>query len=104
MTTFWIICAALLIAALPFVVWPLWRKTVQSNDVLRDGANLEILRDQSAELDADLRNGLLTQDAYEQGKRELQARLLEEVKTTEAPVKLARNPSKVLAIVLAVLV
>ncbi|HEX5337890.1 MAG TPA: c-type cytochrome biogenesis protein CcmI [Gallionella sp.] len=104
MTTFWIICAVLLIAALPFVVWPLWRKTVQSNDVLRDAANLEILRDQSAELDADLRNGLLTQDAYEQGKRELQARLLEEVKTTEAPAKLARNPSKVLAIVLAVLV
>jgi len=103
MTTFWIICAALLIVALPFVVWPLWRKTAQSNDVLRDAANLEILRDQAAELDADLRNDLLTQDAYEQGTRELQARLVDEVKTTEAPVKQPRNPARMLALVLAVL-
>jgi len=103
MTLFWMICAALLIVALPFVVWPLWRNTGNDNDVLRDAANLEILRDQSVELEADLRNGLLTQDAYEQGKRELQARLLDEVKTTDQPTKLPHNPAKILAIVLAVL-
>ena len=103
MTSFWIICAVLLIVALPFVVWPLWRKTAQSNDVLRDAANLEILRDQATELEADLQNGLLTQDAYEQGKRELQTRLLDEVKVTEAPVKAPRNPARILALVLAVL-
>lgn len=103
MTLFWIICAVLLIVAVPFVVWPLWRKTAQSNDVLRDAANLEILRDQSTELEADLRNGLLTQEAYEQGKRELQSRLVDEVKTTEAPVKAPRNPARILALVLAVL-
>ncbi|TAN71633.1 MAG: c-type cytochrome biogenesis protein CcmI [Gallionella sp.] len=100
MTLFWIICAALLIVALLFVVLPLWRKTGKNNDVLRDAANLEILRDQSAELDADLRNGMLTQDAYEQGKRELQARLLEEVNTAEQPVKPPRNPAKILAVAL----
>ncbi|MDP1645148.1 MAG: c-type cytochrome biogenesis protein CcmI, partial [Thiobacillus sp.] len=80
MTLFWIICAVLLLLALPFVVLPLWRGAGKDNagsnddEVLRDAANLEILRDQSAELEADLRNGLLTQDAYEQGTRELQAR------------------------------
>ncbi len=100
---FLIICAALLLVALPFVVLPLWRNTGNHNDVLRDAANLEILRDQSTELEADLRNGLLTQDAYEQGKRELQARLLDEVKTTEAPVSAPRNPAKILALLLAVL-
>jgi cytochrome c-type biogenesis protein CcmH len=94
----------LLIAALPFIVLPLWRKTGGSNDVLHDAANLEILRDQSAELEADLRNGLLTQDAYEQGKRELQARLLEEVKTAGQPaIRPQHNPAKALAIALAVL-
>lgn len=107
MTLFWIVCAVLLLVALPFVVWPLWRGTgnADNNDdeVLRDVENLEILRDQSAELEADLRNGLLTQDAYEQGKRELQSRLLEEVKSTEPSVQKPRNPAKVLAIVLAVL-
>lgn len=100
---FLIICAALLLVALPFVVLPLWRKTGNHNDVLRDAANLEILRDQSAELEADLRNGLLTQDAFEQGKRELQARLLDEVKTTEAPATAPRNPARILALLLAVL-
>lgn len=104
MTLFWIVCAVLLIAALPFIVLPLWRKTGGSNEVLHDAANLEILRDQSAELEADLRNGLLTQDAYEQGKRELQVRLLEEVKTAGQPVtKPPHNPARVLAIALAVL-
>ncbi|BBI99642.1 c-type cytochrome biogenesis protein CcmI [Ferrigenium kumadai] len=103
MTLFWIVCAVLLIVALLFVVLPLWRATANNNDVLRDAANLEILRDQSAELETDLRNGLLTQEAFEQGKRELQARLLEEVKTTGQSVKLTHNPAKVLAVVLAVL-
>lgn len=104
MTLFWILCGVLLIAALPFVVWPLWRKSAKSHDVLRDAANLEILRDQAVELETDLNNKLLTQEAFEQGRRELQARLLDEVKTTAAPAIMQRNPSRVLAIVLAVLV
>ncbi len=103
MTSFWITCAVMLLVALPFLVLPLWRSTSKSNDVLRDAANLEILRDQSAELEADLRNGLLTQEAYDQGQHELQARLVEEVKTTEQPSKPPRNPAKVLAVVLVVL-
>ncbi|HEX5363996.1 MAG TPA: c-type cytochrome biogenesis protein CcmI [Gallionella sp.] len=102
MTLFWIVCAVLLLIALLFLVLPLWRATANNNDVLRDAANLEILRDQSTEMEADLRNGLLTQEAFEQGKRELQARLLDEVKVTEQATRAPRNPAKVLAIVLAV--
>lgn len=101
MTIFWIICALLLIVAMLFLMVPLWRSTSKSNDVLRDAANLEILRDQSAELEADLRNGLLTQEAYEQGKLELQKRLLDEVNTASPPGVLPRNPAKRLAIILA---
>jgi len=103
MTLFWILCAAMLLVALLFVVIPLWRKGSSNNDVLRDAANLGILREQSAELETDLRNGLLTNDAYEQGKKELQARLLDEVKTTEKPTSPPRNPAKTLAIGLAIL-
>ena len=94
----------MLLVAIIFIAVPLWRKSASNNDVLRDAANLGILRDQSQELEVDLRNGLLTQEAYEQGKSELQARLLEEVKTSGQPVQKApRNPAKVLAIVMAVL-
>jgi cytochrome c-type biogenesis protein CcmH len=103
MILFWTLCAALLLAAVLFVALPLWRKTSSNNDVLRDAANLGILRDQATELEVDLRNGLLTQDAYEQGKSELQSRLIEEVKITEQPARPPRNPAKVLAIVLAVM-
>jgi cytochrome c-type biogenesis protein CcmH len=55
-------------------------------------------------MDVDLRNGLLTPELHEQGKRELQSRLLDEVHPSEqqsAPVQ--RNPYKTLTIVLAVL-
>jgi len=103
MILFWTLCAALLLVAALFVALPLWRKASSNNDVLRDAANLGILRDQATELEVDLRNGLLTQDAYEQGKSELQSRLIEEVKITEQPARPPRNPAKVLAIVLAVM-
>lgn len=102
MTTFLIICVLLLAVALLFVVLPLWRNAVKNNDVVRDAANLEIFRDQVAEMDADLKNGLLTQESYDQGKRELQARLLDEVKETQAATPVRRS-HKVLTVALAVL-
>jgi cytochrome c-type biogenesis protein CcmH len=104
MTLFWIICAALLLIAVLFVAIPLWRGTSKNNAVVRDAANLEILRDQIAEMDTDLKNGLLTPELHEQGKRELQARLLEEVGDTQGgEVSNKPHPLKIAAVVLAVL-
>ncbi|MBI5918662.1 MAG: c-type cytochrome biogenesis protein CcmI [Nitrosomonadales bacterium] len=103
MTQFWIICALLLLVALAFVVVPLWRSRVKSNDVLRDVSNLEIYRDQLAEMDADLRNGLLTQELYDQGREELQLRLLDEVNSEEVTAQASRDPAKITAIVVALL-
>jgi cytochrome c-type biogenesis protein CcmH len=102
MTSFWLICALLLLVAVLFLVLPLWRSGTKNTTVLRDAANLDIFRDQIAEMDADLRNGLLTAELYEQGKRELQARLLDEVKGGEETAKV-RNPHKITALVLALL-
>ena len=103
MTLFWMISAAMLLLAVLFAALPLWRKNTRTNDVLRDTANLEILRDQSTEMSADLAHGLLNQESFEQGQRELQTRLLEEVKTTQ-PVSVQRNPARILALVLVVLI
>ena len=104
MILFWIICALLLAVALLFVVLPLWRSTGKGNQVRRDAINLEIFRDQIAEMDADLRNDLLAPELYEQGKDELQARLLEEVTPPEGSGNLPlRNPHKTMAIGLAIL-
>lgn len=104
MTLFWILSATMLLLALLFVVLPLIRKNAHNNDVLRDAANLEILRDQSAEMSADLQHGLLNDESFEQGQRELQSRLLEEVRSTEAVVTVQRNPAKILAVMLAILI
>jgi cytochrome c-type biogenesis protein CcmH len=101
---FWIIAALLLVVAVLFVVVPLWRGAIKNNTIVRDAANLEIFRDQVAEMDQDLANGLLTPELYEQGKRELQARMMAEVQSPEAGVAAARNPLKVLAVVLMVLI
>src|SRR5512142_2914047 len=102
MTAFWIICSLLLVVAVLFVGVPLWRGTSKNNAVVRDAANLEILRDQIAEMDADLKNGLLTPGLHEQGKRELQARLLEEVGDTQgAGTSSQPHPLKITAIALA---
>lgn len=93
----------MLVTALLFVVLPLWRSSLKNRVVQRDSANLEIFRDQIAEMDADLRNGLLTQEMYEQGKRELQSRLLDEVgEAASGGASAVRNPLKVLALVLSV--
>lgn len=101
---FWATAALLVVVALLFVVLPLWRGAVKNNTIVRDAANLEIFRDQIAEMDLDLANGLLTPELYEQGKRELQARLVAEVKSPQAGVVAARNPLKVLAVVLMLLI
>lgn len=79
MILFWLICAALLLVAVLFVALPLWRGHSVNNTVERNAANLQILRDQLAELDADLKNGLLGPELYQQGKHELEGRVLEEV-------------------------
>lgn len=102
MNLFWIFCALLIAIAVLFLALPLWRQSNKQNEVLRDVSNLEIFRDQMAEMDADLRNGLLTQEFYDQGKRELQARMLDEVKSTQQAIAPQRN-NRVLAIVLAVM-
>jgi len=105
MTLFWIVCAVLSIVAALFIAVPLWRGTSKSNSVLRDAANLEILRDQITEMDTDLKNGLLTPELHEQGKRELQARLLEEVGDSNGvEVSNKPHPLKIMAVVLTVLV
>lgn len=104
MTQFWIISALLMALGAFFIVMPLWRRNPKIDAVQRNAANLEIFRDQIAEMDADLRNGLLTPELYEQGKRELQARVLDEVGAGEAAGQTQpRNAFRALSLVLIVL-
>lgn len=76
---FALLAALLVLAVLAIVLPSQWRAPRTSGAVDRREANLEIFRDQLAELDRDRRAGSLAQDDFEQARGELQRRLLDEV-------------------------
>jgi len=105
MILFWIICSLLLVIAMLFAVLPLWRNNLTQNAVERDGANLEIIKDQFTEMDTDLKNGLLSQEMLDQGKSELRSRLLNEVNEHKTVnTTLTGRQIKILALVISILV
>jgi cytochrome c-type biogenesis protein CcmH len=82
MTAFLVVAAAMLAVAVAWVLVPLLaRRERASPDP--EATNLAVLRDQVAELAADLARGTLTQERYEQAKLELERRVLDEVKPGE---------------------
>jgi cytochrome c-type biogenesis protein CcmH len=83
MTIFIIVAVLLLGAALLFIVPPLLRRDEERGSVQRRALNITVYRDQLAEMERDLQNDVLTQDQYQQGRQELERRLLDDV--AEAP-------------------
>lgn len=93
MILFWMICAVLIIIALAFVLPPLLQRsnaTEVADDRERREANIAIYRDQLSELGTDLRNGIVSQQQYDQDRDEIERRLLEDVKLGEGS-KLTRS-------------
>lgn len=79
MTSFWVVVGIFIVGALLFVLPTLLRKKNHQAGVARDTTNVSIYRDQLAELEADLHSDILTHEQYEQSKRELQQRMLEDI-------------------------
>lgn len=80
MILFWLICAGLVAIALAFVLPPLLQRAPEEAGA--DGkkeANLEIYRDQLSELEADLGNGIIGPEQYQQDRDEIERRLLDDV-------------------------
>ena len=87
--TFVLIAAAMVAVALAWVLVPLLRGAA-GRGVAREASNVAILRDQLRELDADLATGTMPREQYEQARRELEQRVLEESK---APARSPAAPS-----------
>jgi cytochrome c-type biogenesis protein CcmH len=103
---FWVICAGLILIALAFVLPAAMQRADESNVAMEDErkeANIAVYRDQLSELEADLRNGIVSEEQYAQDREELERRLLEDTATTKtkktvtAPA-VARNTAYVLGI------
>lgn len=102
MIAFASIALLLLVIAVAIVLWPLLRRS-NLPAFGRELSNLDIHRDQFAELDRDLAAGTLGADRYEQARSELERRVLDEATApVEPPPPVA--PGKTAPIVLAVFI
>jgi cytochrome c-type biogenesis protein CcmH len=90
MTMFLALSALLVVAALLFVLPPLLSRK-DAGSIARSAVNTAVYRDQLRELDTDLAAGTLSQEHYENARRELEARLLQDVAVLDAP---ASTPAK----------
>jgi len=90
MTALWAINALLAAGALFFVVPPLLARRGGARASRRE-TNLAIYRDQLCELNADLVAGTLNAEQHEKARRELEARLLEDVAADAAATVPARH-------------
>jgi len=104
MTVFWVVAVCLIIAALLFLLPPLLTRGNKQREVVRDTLNVEIAKDKIAELDADLRIGVLSQDQYDRARQELERSLLEDVggSTAHAVPTASANTSLVSAVVVGI--
>lgn len=85
MTQFAIYATLLIVVVAAFILPPLWRGLRTPNPQSeRKEANLAIFRDQLQELETEKAEGMLAEADFEQARRELQRRLLEEVEPEAA--------------------
>ena len=106
MILFWVICAAMILIALAFVLPPALQRSEEAQletEDERKKTNIAIYRDQLSELEADVRNGIVSEEQYAQDREEIERRLLEDVATTStkksaAPPVSARNTAYLLGI------
>jgi len=88
MTAFWVVAGIFIVTALLFVIPALLRNYAPGKeDAERETANVNIYRDQMAELAEDLRNDILSREQYEASKEELQKRMLQDLSTEHPFVK-----------------
>lgn len=103
MTTFLALAALIIVVAAIPLATPLLRQRRNTSETAdRQAANIAILRDQLAELEHDRDEGSLSETDFEQAKKELQKRLLEEA-APEPQVGRESAPARKTAIALIVL-
>lgn len=105
MTQFAIYATLLTVVVAAFLLPPLWLG-LRRNDTKasRQEANLAVFRDQLSELEREKTEGTLADADFDQARRELQRRLLEEVAPeAEEAGKATYGPSRKMAIVLLLL-
>ncbi|MEK7236997.1 MAG: c-type cytochrome biogenesis protein CcmI [Nitrospirota bacterium] len=98
--TFWFIAWAMTLLVLGLLLWPLLKRQEVSKQ--EEGEKtLSVYRQQFTELEQDHKNAVLTDEQYQQSKRELERRLLEETGPAESAPTAQVRPVNSRAIVVA---
>ena len=102
---FWLIASSMTVLVLGLLLWPLLKRTATAATGEQE-KTLSIFRQQFAELGQDRTNGVLTDELYQQARRELERRLLEETGATETTPTMARRQvsSRPVALALAIII
>ncbi len=90
MTVFWSLAAVMMMVALLFILPPLLRKR-ELSAVSRDELNIEVIRQQLAELDTDLEVGKLDKAQYGAARADLEQELLYDLARTDPASRKARS-------------
>jgi cytochrome c-type biogenesis protein CcmH len=93
---FWVICAAFILLALGFILPPMLQRSEASEREIeeeRKQANIAVYRDQLAELEKDLENGIVSQEQYAQDREEIERRLLEDTAGGKSKQKPSAAPA-----------
>ncbi|TCK18608.1 cytochrome c-type biogenesis protein CcmH [Thiogranum longum] len=100
MTLFWILAGVMAVLALFFIAVPVLRSRHRT-DVDRDQLNTAVIREQLAELGADMEAGKLDADAFESAHHDLERELLNAIdETPDKPRASSRSGRWLLAILL----
>jgi len=78
---FWLIAALMAAGALAFALPPLLRRRGGPDPAARDATNIALHRDQLRELETDLAAGTLGREQYDEARRDIEQRLLDDVRT-----------------------
>jgi cytochrome c-type biogenesis protein CcmH len=102
---FWLIASTMTVLILGLLVWPLLKRTAAAA-MGEQEKTLSIFRQQFVELEQDRTNGVLTDELYQQARRELERRLLEETGATETTPTMTRRQvsSRPVALALAIII
>ncbi len=87
MILFWLIAALFVAIALAFVLPPLLQRESADSGSDELETNVAVYRDQLSELDADLQNGIISAEQYQQDREEIERRMLSDVSPTPEKVK-----------------
>lgn len=86
---FGLVAALLVLITMATILLPLLRRKDDGVEIERGASNLQLLREQLSEIDADLRSGVLSADQYENARVDLERRVLDESQQAIGPTSRA---------------